>query len=136
MAIWAINRTHLLLRVDFSTLKEKREILAKHHNLLEQSYDGELLAIRTDPITYKDFTAFWEQRGLLGWDRQENADFTLVSGGEVLVSNKPKWLEIKNVNFRLGYQPGFAWIMQGTKQDKLIGHPQRQLFLNGRTCFW
>ena len=137
MAIWAVNRTHVVLRLDASKLAAMPAFRQRYGHLMQTNYDGEVFAFRTDPISYPALADFLTSLGLEGPDAREKADFTLLAGREVLTKCDPEWLRIVSVTFlRARHPSGYAWTIRNSKEAELRYHPDCLSFINGKHCHW
>ena len=136
MAIWAIPRWHLLVRIPLT-----EEMSSEAWKLLftlksDSKCDGEVLAVRSDGGVGKTLAEKLEAAGFRGPNFGKTADFVSVYGSEVDDVVKPDWLSIVLVDFfSEDESSGFAWKLKVSQVYNLLNHP-RSIFRKGYTCDW
>lgn len=136
MALWAINRVHLVLR-----LNVEQPIHAEGWRTLfdckqDRNCDGEIIAIDARAGSGVELAEVLTGAGFNGPSKGAAADFVFVSGQNVLSYEKPDWFEVTTVTFfDPNEEDGSIWKLKDSEKYKMFGQRQH-VHHKGYTCDW
>jgi hypothetical protein len=136
MALWAVNRSHLVLRLDVA-----QDIHAEGWKLLfdlktDQNCDGEIMAVDARAGAGRNLEQQLSSAGFKGPSAGLDADFVFVAGEHMISHVQPLWLEITPVKFfNQTERSEWIWKLSDSQVYQLYGH-RRGVFEKGYSCDW